>query len=143
MPTAYFRGSTAHKHLMEIAHRMHASVARDFSGITLNGANILYRHGFAYIQRMHGKSYPRWAWKTPFGKESDWRQVDYVLLYGPEISDADEAFFLFTVKEARSIAKSWRDALNVAALPIRKNRSSRDEILKHQRTLREVIRTVS
>lgn len=143
MALAYFPGSTTHKHLIEITRRMHARVSSEFSGITLNKTNILYRHGFAYIQRMRGKDYPRWTWKKPFGKESDWRVVDYVLLYGPEIGESDEAFFLFTVKEARNLAKLWRDVMNVAAVPIAEVKVSRDAILKHRRTLREVIRTVS
>lgn len=142
MTLAYFRGSTAHRNLIAIARRMHAKVAEDFSGVILDGTNILYRHGHAYLQPMRGKKYPRWHWKKPFGKESDWRLVDYVLLHGPELGQYDEAFFLFTVREARRLATSWRDNLNVSAEPIRESRTERDAILKHQRTLREVIRTV-
>lgn len=140
---AYFLGSTTHIHLSEIAKRMHGKVAASFSGIIVGDVYILYRYANAYLQPMRGKKYPRWHWKKPFGKESDWRLVDYVLLHGPEIGQYDEAFFLFTVREARRLATSWRDNLNVSAEPIRESRTERDAILKHQRTLREVIRTVS
>lgn len=143
MSFAYFPGSTAHKRLMEIARRMHARVATNFNGVTINGTNILYRHGTAYLQPMHGHKYPRWSWKKPFGKPSDLRTVDYVLLCGPEVGQADEAFFLFTSREAFDLRRAWPDVLNVAALPVHDARAARDKILKHQRTLREVIRTVS
>jgi len=142
MPLAYWPGSSTEKRLKEIAKRMRAKVATDFSGVILKGTNILYRRGTAYVQKRRSKKYPRWNWKKPFGKPSDWRLVDYVLLHGPEIGEADEAFFLFTVKEARDLTRVWTN-LNVAATPIAETRVERDKILKHQRTLREVIRTVA
>lgn len=69
--------------------------------------------------------------------------MDYVLLYGPEVGQADEAFFLFTMRDAFDLRRVWPDVLNVAAMPLNEARAARDKILKHQRTLREVIRTVS
>jgi len=143
MPLAYWPGSSTEKRLKEIAKRMRAKVATDFSGVILKGTNILYRRGAAYIQKRRSKKYPRWNWKKPFGKPADWRLVDYVLLHGPEIGQADEAFFLFTVEEAENFYREWRNGLNVPADPISVPRDNRNLILEHQRTLREVIRTVA
>ena len=101
MGLAYWPGSSTEKRLKEMAKRLRGKIATEFSGVTVGGVKVLCRTATAYMQPSRGEKYGRWHWKVPFGREADWRKVDYVLLHGPEMGQYDEAFFLFTVREAR------------------------------------------
>jgi hypothetical protein len=137
-----FRNSFADKHLRAFARRIGGSASTDFYGFTLGPSRVLYRHGYAYYQPRRGKRYARWNWKLPFGREADWRVVDFVLLYGPKIAQADEAVFLFTVSEARRLARAWPSQLNMSPEPERMS-GGRDRIWERNKvTLAEARRRI-
>lgn len=142
MPHAYWPKSFAEKRLKEIAKRLGGKISVDFSGIVLHGKNILYRHNRGYYQVTRGRKYGRWCWKVPFGREEDWRKVDFVLLHGPAFGEFNESFFLFTVREAARLGRAWPDQLNIGADP-RVMRGERDKIWKHRVTLTELRRKFS
>lgn len=145
----YLPGSAAHKRLCEIADRfsmkgLRAQASSSFYGIIVENHSVLYRYGTDYAQpgrREAGKRqrYGRWNWKAPFGRKADWEKVDHVLLYGPPTHDADEAFFLCTMKDARRFANALPDPLNVASSPLYPVRGKRAEFLTTRKSFQQLI----
>lgn len=127
-----FPGSFAETRLNAIAKRLGGKVSIRFSGIVVNGHDVLYRHAQYGTQPRPKASYEQWNWRFPFGKNNEVEPgVEFFLLHATR---PEEAFFLFDRKAANRLIRIFPLRVHIPVSPKRLS-ADRAVVLDHRLTL--------